>query len=102
MRRVGVWLPPRLPLGLLLGLLPGLLLAGCGSGSQDNSPEAQCRRAAYDDPTVKSLTVESLEATSINPDSDYQYSTALRAATQKCLQQKGVSVRGGVEPVRSQ
>jgi hypothetical protein len=97
MRRHGVWLPH-----LLLGLSLGLLLAGCGWGSQDNSPEAQCRRQAYDDPTVKRLTLQSLEETSITPDSDYEYNKALRAATQACLQKKGVQVRGGVEPVQTQ
>jgi hypothetical protein len=103
MRVLRVRLPTRLPLGLLLGLLASPLLAGCGIwGSQDNSPEGQCRRQAYDDPTVKSLTVESLGQSADNPDSDYQYNVALRAATQKCLQQKGIATRGGVEPVRSQ
>jgi predicted component of type VI protein secretion system len=82
--------------------LLALLLAGCGSGKPNDSPEAACRRQAYNDPKVKALTVQSTEAASINPQSNFDYTMALREATQACLKQSGAQVRGGVEPVRSQ
>jgi hypothetical protein len=86
----------------LAGLLL-LLLAGCGSNSPDDSPDAVCRRQAYDDPTVKDLTIGSTNWVQQNPlkgQSQFEYNQALRDATDACLRQKGIQVRGGVEPVR--
>jgi hypothetical protein len=76
------------------------VLAGCGSGSPSDGPDAVCRRQAYDDPAVKQLTVENLGPESANPDVQFEYNKALHDATNACLRQKGIQVRGGVEPVR--
>jgi len=87
MTRLGVW--------LLL-----LVLGGCGLGEPaGNSPEAECRRQAYDDPTVKHLTIENL-GLGTGPSATYDYKKALRDANDACLRQKGIPVQGGVEPVR--
>jgi hypothetical protein len=77
-------------------------LAGCAASGPGDSPEAVCRRQAYDDPAVKHLTVENLGSSSADPDAQFEYYKALRDATQTCLRQKGIQVRGGVEPVRPQ
>jgi len=87
MRRRSVW--------LLL-----VILAGCASGRGGGSPEAVCRRQAYDDPAVKHLTIEGLGEPAANPQTQFNYEMALRAATDACLRRKGIQVRGGVEPVR--
>jgi hypothetical protein len=79
-----------------------VMLAGCSSSGPADNPEAVCRRQAYDDPTVKSLTVKNLGISMLAPDAEFDYSKALHDATQTCLRQKGVQVRGGVEPVRPQ
>ncbi|MGA2841090.1 MAG: hypothetical protein ABSG18_13055 [Steroidobacteraceae bacterium] len=79
-----------------------LVLAGCVSGGQANTPEAECRRQAYDDPTVKNLAIQNLGRSAPNPDTDFAYNKAFRDANQACLRQKGVLVRGGVESVRTQ
>jgi hypothetical protein len=75
------------------------MLVGCASSAPDNSPAAVCRRQAYDDPTVKRLLVQSLGESSANPQEQFDYNMALHNATDACLRQKGVQVRGGVEPV---
>ena len=80
-------------------------LAGCAASGPGNSPEAMCRRQAYDDPAVKHLTIENLGSLSADvdaQDAQFEYDKALRGATQTCLRQKGIQVRGGVEPVRPQ
>ncbi len=79
-----------------------VILVGCGWGGQGNGPEAECRRQAYDDPAVKSLTIRRLAESAPNPDADFAYTQAMRNATQACLRQKGIQVRGGVEPVRTE
>ena len=81
-----------------------LAVAGCGwfAGNGGNTPEAQCQRQAYDDPAVKKLTVQGLNQAGVDQDADFAYTKALHDATDRCLQQKGVQVRGGVEPVRTQ
>jgi len=84
-------------LGIWLALF---VLTGCGWGGSGDSPEAVCRRQAYDDPKVKSLTIANLGASAPDPMADFQYNKALRDATNACLQQKGIAVRGGVEPVQ--
>lgn len=76
------------------------MLAGCAASGPGDSPEAVCRRQAYDDPTVKHLTIENLGSSSADPGAQFDYDKALRDATQTCLRQKGIQVRGGVEPLR--
>jgi hypothetical protein len=87
MKRYGVWLFV-------------LLLAGCGWGQpQGNSPEAICRREAYNDPTVKRVTIESMGTAGINQQMQFKYNKAIRDATNACLRRRGIKVPGGVEPV---
>lgn len=78
-------------------LLP-LLLAACGLGGSDTSPEAVCQRQAYDDPAVKPLMLAMNSHG--GADADFALTVALRRATETCLRRKGIVVRGGVEPVR--
>jgi len=80
-------------------LLP-LLLAACGSGPPDNTAQAVCQRQAYDDPKVKHLVIESMGTSSLNTDVQFNLNQAVLEATNSCLRQKGVAVRGGVEAVR--
>ena len=82
----------RQSVGLLL-----LLLAGCGSSTSGETPEAICRRQAYDDPTVKRLTIQDMGLAATTPGANFDYTKALHDATNACLRQKGVQVRGGVE-----
>jgi hypothetical protein len=79
-----------------------IVLTGCVVTPQDDSPEAVCRREAYNDPKVKALLVQNLGWAAPDQTLLYQISLAERAATQKCLQDKGIAVRGGVEPVQRQ
>lgn len=79
-----------------------LVLAGCVSSPPNDSPQAECRRQAYDDPKVKRLTIEWLGESASNSQARFDYNKALRDATDACLRQKGIQVRGGVEPVRPQ
>jgi hypothetical protein len=89
MMRRGVW---------LLALLA--LLGGCGLGEPTgNSPQAECRRQAYDDPAVKRLTIQNMNG-GATQDQEFEYDKALHDATNACLRRMGVPVRGGVEPVR--
>jgi hypothetical protein len=83
----------------IVWLLP-LLLTACASAPSGDSSEAICRRQAYDDPKVKHLRLEDMETLSINPAVQADLSQAVRDATNACLRQKGVAVRGGVEAVR--
>lgn len=76
------------------------MLAGCAASAQGDSPEAACRRQAYDDPAVKRLTIQNLGSSSADPVAQFEYDKALREATQTCLRQKGIQVRGGVESVQ--
>lgn len=80
--------------------LLGVMLAGCTVTPKDNSPQAQCARDAYNDPRVKELYAQT-------PDGMYTQQSeerrkmdeALRQATIRCLQAKGLAIPGGVEPV---
>ncbi|HUN44110.1 MAG TPA: hypothetical protein VMU81_27780 [Acetobacteraceae bacterium] len=92
MRRSGVW--------LLLAL--AVWVAGCSSWFEPagKSPQAECRREAYNDPKVKQLIVTSMGQPSANPQNQFDYEKALRDATNACLKKKGIAVQGGVEPVR--
>jgi len=92
MRRSRVW--------LLLAFT--VSLAGCSSWFEPtgNSPQAECRRQAYDDPTVKQLIIRGLGQSGANPQSQFDYEKALNDATVACLKKKGIAVRGGVEQVR--
>jgi hypothetical protein len=76
------------------------LLTACSSAPQGNTPQAICRRVAYDDPQVKLMTSESMQASVMSPDQQFDYNQALHNAYQACLTKHGVAVRGGVEAVR--
>jgi len=82
----------------VLVLLAALLPAACASSN--NSPEAVCRRQAYDDPQVRALRVQMMRSYSANLGSQGQLQYLLRQATLRCLQDKGLAVPGGVEPVK--
>lgn len=80
-----------------------VVLAGCASSGSGDTAEAACQRKAYDDPTVKLLTIQNLGvAAAADPSAQFEYRKALHDATDACLRQKGVQVRGGVEPVEKQ
>lgn len=81
---------------LLLPLL--FVLAGCTGYPKGDSPQAECERQAYDDPSVKPLLIS--QGLPVTPDAAYTFKQALRAATDKCLRQRGIAVSGGVQPVR--
>ncbi|HUC16942.1 MAG TPA: hypothetical protein VMA37_04545 [Acetobacteraceae bacterium] len=82
----------------VLVLLAALLPAACAPS--DNSPEAVCRHQAYDDPQVRALRIQMMRSYSANLGSQGQLKYLLRQATLRCLQDKGVAVPGGVEPVQ--
>lgn len=75
------------------------LLAACG-GTADNSPEAICRRQAYDDPAVRAVRVQMMQIPSGPLALQGQLQYLLSQATIRCTQDKGLAVPGGVEPVR--
>ena len=81
----------------VFSLLATVLLAACAT---DDTPEAVCRRQADRDPAVHALAVQMLQ----NPAVAQTYAGELqymrRQATLRCLQDKGLAVPGGVEPVR--
>ncbi|HTU53266.1 MAG TPA: hypothetical protein VMF62_04775 [Acetobacteraceae bacterium] len=83
----------------LLAPIAALLLAAC-SGGGDNSPEAVCRRQAYNDPQVHALRIQMMQIPSASLGSQGQLQYLLNQATLRCLQDKGLAVPGGVEPVR--
>lgn len=80
-------------------LLP-LLVAACAFEPQGNSPQAICKRDAYNDPTVKQMTIENTQRSSMSPKANFDYNEALHRAYDACLLKHGVAVKGGVEPVR--
>ncbi|HWA79113.1 MAG TPA: hypothetical protein VG848_02270 [Acetobacteraceae bacterium] len=82
----------------VLALLAVLLPAACAPS--DDSPQAVCRRQAYDDPQVRALRVQMMQSSSANLGSRGQLQYLLRQATLRCLQDKGLAVPGGVEPVQ--
>jgi len=92
MRRSSVW--------FLLALAAPM--AGCSSwfGPTGDGVEAQCRRQAYDDPTVKQYVIASMGPSGANPQNQFDYEKALHDATVACMKKRGITVRGGVEPVR--
>ena len=78
-------------------LLLALLLAACAT---DNSPQAECRRQANNDPEVKALFVDSLRNQSYAATHAGELAYLRRQATLRCLQDRGLASPGGVEPVR--
>ena len=81
-------------------VLPALPRAGYGLGEPTgNSPQAVCRRQAYHDPKVKQAMPQSMGELYAHPRTQFEYSKALRTATDACLRRKCVSARGGVEPI---
>jgi hypothetical protein len=83
----------------VLAPFAAFLLAACAGGG-DNSPEAVCRRQAYDDPAVRATRLQMMQVPSANLGLQGQLQYQLRQATMRCLQDKGLAVPGGVEPVR--
>jgi hypothetical protein len=87
MRWLGVWLLP-------------LLLAGCAAAPSGDSPEAVCQRQAYENPAVKAQMIKNQSSSTMNPSDFFALDQALHTATDTCLRQKGVAVRGGVQAVQ--
>jgi hypothetical protein len=78
-------------------LLLALLLGACGG--EDNTPQAQCRRQAYDDPQARQLMTLRLSSEGANVDLAPRYEQAVRQAEERCLTARGLAPRGGVAPV---
>ncbi len=78
--------------------LAALLIAACQP--TDNSPEAVCRRQAYNDPQVVALRIRMMQSASVDLGSKGELQYLLEQATLRCLQDKGLAVPGGVEPVQ--
>ena len=81
-----------------LAVLLPLLLVGCTVGG--NTPEAECRREAYNDPSVKEIYGNSNGNYTQAGTIQAQLKMAMRQATLKCLREKGLAPPGGVEPVQ--
>ena len=79
-------------------LLP--LLSGCASYPTGDSPQAVCQRQALNDPNVRQITVRQMNSGTMSGKANFAYTQAVHDAYNKCLLQRGVTVRGGVEPVR--
>ena len=90
-----------------------LALAACGDdtpapvpdvpppGSPAAQARAECQQQAYDDPTVKEI----MRRRSSSNDVLWRYgladeNDAVADATQRCLAQRGLAPRGGVERVK--
>lgn len=74
------------------------VLAACGPTG--GTPEADCARQAERDPTVQSIyRGEQGDYTQIGV-ARSNLMWAKRQAIQKCMQQKGLAPKGGVEPIR--
>ncbi len=84
---------------LLLVPVLGAVLA-LGACASDDSPQAQCRRSAYDDPTVKDLTIRSLGSQGTAAELRADLNDAVNAATVRCLRARGLAPPGGVEKER--
>ena len=82
----------------LLWLLPLLLLA---CTRDDNSPQAQCERQAYNDPAVKQVYIDAAFLTGqAGVSGDERLKTAVQQAKLRCLRERGLAPPGGVEPVQ--
>jgi outer membrane biogenesis lipoprotein LolB len=77
-----------------------LLLAACTTTG--NSPQAACRSQANYDPQVRALRTSMVQNPSVALGSSGQLEYLIRQATIRCLQDKGLAVPGGVEPVMPQ
>ena len=73
--------------------LLAVLLAGCGYAGVGDTPQAQCTRQANADPAVVAINRQ--------PWIDgYRLDFALRQATLRCMQAKGLAPPGGVQAVQ--
>ena len=77
-----------------------LLLMACARN--DNSPQAQCERQAYNDPVVKQLYGSvAFMSGEVGVSGDERLRGAVHQATLKCLRERGLAPPGGVEPVQN-
>jgi hypothetical protein len=77
--------------------------AGCAShSSADRGPEAFCRRQANNDPDVVRLTMKNLTIGGRYDNLNPAINLARHRALQRCLRERGIAVRGGVEPLAPQ
>jgi hypothetical protein len=78
-------------------LLP-LTLIACGQTG--NGPEAECRRQADQDPTVRSIyRGDQGDYTQLGP-ARSNLDWALKQSYLKCMREKGLAPPVGVEPIR--
>jgi hypothetical protein len=87
----------RVPMRFVAVPFVAVLLAACATTG--DSPRAVCRRQAYNDPQVTALRIRMMQIPSVNLGSSGQLQYLLQQATLRCLQDKGLAVPGGVEPV---
>jgi len=85
-----------------------VLLAGCASRpAAQTADDAACRQEAYNDPQVKALFNQAVTQGSNPPTFDFSSTTApdnaryaYRQAVLACMQRRGLTTSGGVEPLR--
>lgn len=82
----------------VLLLFATLLPSACAT--TDNFPDAACRRAAYDDPQARELAATMMQNQSVASTMQGQLKYLRRQAYLRCMQDRGLAVPGGVEPVR--
>jgi hypothetical protein len=83
---------------LCLALLLPLTVIACGQTG--NSPEAECRRQADQDPTVRSIyRGDQGDYTQLGP-ARSNLDWALKQTYLKCMREKGLAPPVGVEPIR--
>jgi hypothetical protein len=86
--------------GFLVSILVLCAVAGCAAPTREASgPEAYCERQAEQDPEVTELSVKNMAVGGQHDDLSGSIRLAKRRALQRCLREKGVPLKGGVEPL---
>jgi len=76
-----------------------LLLAACGAGGSDDTPQAQCARQANDDPKVLEIYSGTSGYYTFPWSQRDELLMARRQAELRCMRAKGLVPPGGVQPV---
>jgi hypothetical protein len=80
-----------------------LLAAAAGCAANDNTPQGQCRRQAYQDPAVQdAMELANSSMSSVRIPALMQQDYLVRQATERCLAAMGLAAPGGVEPLQPQ